>query len=164
MHPPFHYGISPHFVINAKDAQKVDLPVSRWTSNSELIKRAFDHNPESDEKSYDNFKATFDTISKLFIDRPTLAHFSAQLVEYMNAETTRDKYNDAFEDAIIERRLAVEEKRVRKRIEIRQIQILVKDLSAEIGLPSTIAEKMKTLYWKECSQEKRKSYKKNQTS
>lgn len=114
--------------------------MSKWKSNSELIKSAFDHNPKSDEKSYDNFKDTFDIISKHYIDRPTLTHFSTQLVKYVDAETTRDKYNDDFQDAIIEIRLAVEEKRVRKIIEIRQIQILVKELSAEIGFPSTIAE------------------------
>lgn len=58
----------------------------------------------------------------------------------MDLETTRNKYNNHIEDAVLDSMLAIEEKRSRKRIKIAQTQNLNKELSAEIGCSSTVAE------------------------
>lgn len=147
MRPPFPHGINPNFKINETEAKKhklykliIGVPVSRWNSTSELVKSALDNNPKSDEKTYDKFKATFKTISKHFIQQPALVRFTKLLVEYMDLETTRKKYTDHIEDAVLDRMLAIEEKRSRKRIKIAQTQNLNKKLSTEIGCSSTVAE------------------------
>ncbi|CAO3698469.1 unnamed protein product [Rhizopus stolonifer] len=58
----------------------------------------------------------------------------------MDLETTRNKYNDDFEDAVLDKRLALEGKRSRKRIKTIQTHNLNEEISAEIGCSSMVAE------------------------
>lgn len=78
----------------------IGIPVSKWSSTSELVKNAFDNNPKIDEKTYDRFKDTFKTINKHFIQQPALVRFTKRLIEYMDLKTTRKEYNDNIEDAL----------------------------------------------------------------
>lgn len=145
MHPPFPHGINPNFKIKETEAKKhklyksiTGIPVSKWNSTSELAKNALDKNPKSDEKTYDKFKYTFKTISKNFIKQPALVKFTKLLVQYMDSETTRNKYNGQIEKAILDNMLAIEEKK--SRLKIAQTQNLNQELSGEIGYSSTVAE------------------------
>ncbi|RCH98513.1 hypothetical protein CU098_009503 [Rhizopus stolonifer] len=150
MRPPLPHGINPNFKINEAEAKKhklyksiIGIPVSKWNSASELAKSALNNNPKSDKKTYDKFKATFKTISKRFIQQPALVRFTKLLVEYMDLETTRNKFNDAIEEAVLDNILIIEEEKSRKRIKIIQTQTLNQELSAEISCSSTVAEKDK---------------------
>lgn len=63
-----------------------------------------------------------------------MVRFTNLLVSYIDLETTRDRHNDLFEDTVLGRIPAKEEKRVRKKIKVAQTQTLNKELSAEISL------------------------------
>ncbi|KAI8091096.1 uncharacterized protein B0P05DRAFT_528784 [Gilbertella persicaria] len=140
MHPPLPHGINPNFKINEAEAKKHKLYKSIIVI-PELAKNALNNNPKSDKKTYDKFKATFKTISKRFIQQPALVRFTKLLVEYMDLETTRNKFNDAIEEAVLDNILIIEEEKSRKRIKIIQTQTLNQELSAEISCSSTVAEK-----------------------
>lgn len=102
------------------------MPVSEWTSVPALIKSALDNNSKCDSKSFDKFITTFKNISNHFAQQPALISFTKLLVKYMDLKSTRDNYNEAFTDAVLDSHLEKEEGRTKKESRSNKREISIK--------------------------------------